>query len=39
MAKKIPDVLTIDEQERLVNQFNLRYIPPQKEIKRSFSYF
>ncbi len=30
MAKKIPDVLTLDEQERLLNQFNLRYITPQR---------
>ena len=30
MAKKIPDVLTLDEQEKLLNQFNLRYITPQR---------
>ena len=30
MAKKIPDILTLDEQERLLNQFNLRYITPQR---------
>ena len=30
MAKKIPDVLSIDEQERLLDQFNLRYITPQR---------
>ena len=30
MAKKIPDVLTLDEQERLLNQCNLRYITPQR---------
>ncbi|MGO1653031.1 tyrosine-type recombinase/integrase [Senegalia sp. (in: firmicutes)] len=30
MAKKIPDVLSLDEQERLLDQFNLRYITPQR---------
>ena len=30
MSKKIPDVLSIDEQERLLDQFNLRYITPQR---------
>lgn len=30
MARKIPDVLTLDEQERLLDQFNLRYITPQR---------
>ena len=30
MAKKIPDVLTLDEQKRLLNQFNLRYITSQR---------
>lgn len=30
MAKKIPDVLTLDEQEKLLNQFNLRYITSQR---------
>lgn len=30
MAKKIPDVLTLDEQEKLLDQFNLRYITPQR---------
>lgn len=30
MAKKIPDVLTLNEQEKLLNQFNLRYITPQR---------
>lgn len=30
MAKKIPDILTINEQEKLLNQFNLRYITPQR---------
>lgn len=28
MAKKTPDILTIDEQQKLLNQFNLRYITP-----------
>lgn len=28
MGRKIPDILTLDEQERLLNQFNLRYITP-----------
>lgn len=30
MAKKIPDILTINEQEKLLDQFNLRYITPQR---------
>ena len=30
MAKKIPDILTLDEQEKLLNQFNLRYITSQR---------
>lgn len=30
MAKKIPDVLTLEEQEKLLEQFNLRYITPQR---------
>src|SRR5699024_2136216 len=30
MAKKIPDILTITEQEKLLDQFNLRYITPQR---------
>lgn len=30
MARKIPDVLTIEEQEKLLNQFNLRYITPHR---------
>lgn len=30
MAKKIPDILTINEQEKLLNQFNLRYITSQR---------
>ena len=30
MAKKIPDILTLDEQEKLLEQFNLRYITPQR---------
>lgn len=30
MHKKIPDVLTLDEQERLLDQFNLRYITPER---------
>ena len=30
MANKIPNVLSLDEQERLLNQFNLRYITPQR---------
>lgn len=30
MARKIPDILTLEEQERLLNQFNLRYITPQR---------
>lgn len=30
MAKKIPDILTMNEQEKLLNQFNLRYITPQR---------
>lgn len=30
MTRKIPDVLTHDEQERLLNQFNLRYITPHR---------
>ena len=30
MSKKIPDVLTLDEQEKLLNQFNLRYITSQR---------
>ena len=30
MAKKTPDVLTLDEQEKLLNQFNLRYITSQR---------
>ncbi|WP_422802992.1 tyrosine-type recombinase/integrase [Streptococcus sp. FT1-106] len=30
MAKKIPDILSLDEQERLLDQFNLRYITSQR---------
>ncbi|MGO1818909.1 MAG: tyrosine-type recombinase/integrase [Senegalia sp. (in: firmicutes)] len=30
MAKKIPDVLSLDEQKRLLDQFNLRYITSQR---------
>lgn len=30
MAKKLPDILTVAEQEKLLNQFNLRYITPQR---------
>lgn len=30
MNKKIPDILTLDEQEQLLKQFNLRYITPQR---------
>lgn len=30
MSRKIPDILTIEEQERLLEQFNLRYITPQR---------
>ncbi len=30
MTKKIPDILTFDEQEKLLDQFNLRYITPQR---------
>ncbi|MGO3168696.1 tyrosine-type recombinase/integrase [Senegalia sp. (in: firmicutes)] len=30
MSKKIPDILTLDEQEKLLDQFNLRYITPQR---------
>lgn len=30
MKRSLPDVLTLQEQERLLNQFNLRYITPQR---------
>jgi len=30
MTKKIPDVLSVGEQKRLLDQFNLRYITPQR---------
>lgn len=30
MAEKTPDILTVVEQEKLLNQFNLRYITPQR---------
>lgn len=30
MSRKIPDILTIEEQKELLNQFNLRYITPQR---------
>jgi site-specific recombinase XerD len=30
MSRKIPEVLTIEEQDRLLNQFNLRYITPHR---------
>lgn len=30
MARKIPDILTIDEQEELINQFNLRCVTPHR---------
>jgi len=30
MVKKIPDILTTNEQEKLLDQFNLRYITPQR---------
>lgn len=30
MARKIPDILTEQEQENLLNQFNLRYITPHR---------
>lgn len=30
MSRKIPDILTIEEQGRLLDQFNLRYITPQR---------
>lgn len=30
MPKKIPDILTAEEQERLLDQFNLRYITPHR---------
>lgn len=30
MSKKIPDILSLDEQERLLDQFNLRYMTPQR---------
>lgn len=30
MARKIPDVLTLDEQARLLEQFNLRYVTPER---------
>lgn len=30
MAKKKPDILTINEQEELLDQINLRYITPQR---------
>ena len=33
MTKKIPDILTEQEQENLLNQFNLRYITPQRNKK------
>lgn len=30
MARKIPDILTIEEQEKLIDQFNTRYITPHR---------
>lgn len=30
MSRKIPEILTVDEQERLLGQFNLRYITSQR---------
>lgn len=30
MSRKIPDVLTVEEQKRLLGQFNLRYITPNR---------
>lgn len=30
MSRKIPDILTVEEQGRLLDQFNLRYITPQR---------
>lgn len=30
MARKIPDILTIEEQEKLLDQFNIRYITPHR---------
>lgn len=30
MSGKIPDILTLEEQERLLDQFNLRYITPHR---------
>ncbi len=30
MTEKIPDILTVAEQEKLLNQFNLKYITPQR---------
>ena len=30
MSRKIPDILTLEEQERLLEQFNLRYITPHR---------
>lgn len=30
MSRKIPNILTLEEQERLIGQFNLRYITPHR---------
>lgn len=30
MGRKIPDILTLEEQEKLLKQFNLRYITPHR---------
>lgn len=30
MGRKIPEILTLEEQERLINVFNTRYITPQR---------
>lgn len=30
MKRKIPDILTLDEQKRLLDQFNLRYFAPHR---------
>lgn len=30
MKRKIPDILTADEQKRLLDQFNLRYVTPHR---------
>ena len=30
MSRKIPDILTLEEQERLLEQFNLRYTTPHR---------